>query len=275
MQSTTLVHPLHQLHRYACATFAAAFVLLIAGGLVTSTDSGLAVPDWPLAYGQMFPPMVGGILYEHGHRMIAGVVGLMIAALAIWLWRVEPRPWVRRLGTVALIGVVVQALLGGLTVILLLPPAVSIAHACLAQLVFSSLAGLAVATSPAWQDVAAHPTDAATRVQTALLAAAVFVQLIFGAVIRHTGRGLTLHVAGAVVVLLSVARLMWRLSRQPARDERLWRIVRLLPIAVVAQIGLGLTAWAFGQPVLVATAHVALGAAILALSCMSALWAHR
>ena len=275
MPSAALVHPLHQLHRYACATVGAAFLLLIAGGLVTSTDSGLAVPDWPLSYGKFFPPMVGGILYEHGHRMIAGVVALMIAGLAAWLWRVEPRRWVRRLGAAALGGVIAQALLGGLTVILLLPPAVSITHACLAQLVFCSLAGLALATSPAWHEAAAHPADSATRMQTALLASAVCVQLILGALIRHTGQGLTLHIAGAIMVLLLSAGLAWRVSRKAPRDAGLWRIVRLLPVAVVAQIGLGLSVWAFGRPILLATAHVAFGAAVLALSCISALWAHR
>ena len=82
-------------------TTVATFVLLVAGSLVTSTDSGLAVPDWPLSYGTWMPPMVGGIRYEHGHRMIAGVVGVMIFVLAGWLWRVEPRGWVRRLGLAA------------------------------------------------------------------------------------------------------------------------------------------------------------------------------
>src|SRR3990167_4055149 len=105
------------MHRYAVLSSAAMFLLILAGSLVTSTDSGLAVPDWPLSYGMLFPPMVGGIFYEHGHRMIAGLVGLMIAILAVWLWRVEPRRWVRRLGVSALGAVVVQALLGGLTVL--------------------------------------------------------------------------------------------------------------------------------------------------------------
>src|SRR3990167_2457625 len=124
------------LRRYAQFTAIATFVLLIAGGLVTSTDSGLAVPDWPLSYGMWFPPMVGGIFYEHGHRMIAGVVGLMILGLAAWLWMRETRRWVRVLGYSAAGAVVLQALLGGLTVLLLLPPSVSIAHACLGQGVF-------------------------------------------------------------------------------------------------------------------------------------------
>ena len=78
-------------YHYAVLTAVVTWLLLIAGGLVTSTDSGLAVPDWPLSFGMWFPPMVGGVLYEHGHRMIAAVVGLMILALAVWVARAEPR----------------------------------------------------------------------------------------------------------------------------------------------------------------------------------------
>src|SRR5438093_4990523 len=83
------------LHLFACLTAVATFFLIIAGGLVTSTGSGLAVPDWPLSFGMLFPPMVGGIFYEHGHRMVAGTVALMTLVLAAWLARKEPRRWVR------------------------------------------------------------------------------------------------------------------------------------------------------------------------------------
>ncbi len=114
--------------------------LLIAGALVTSNDAGLSVPDWPLSYGSLLPPMVGGIFYEHGHRMIASFVGLLSIVLAVWLWRVESRRlgerWLRWLGVAALGAVVAQGMLGGITVLFFLPPAVSSAHATLAQLFF-------------------------------------------------------------------------------------------------------------------------------------------
>ena len=87
-----------RLHRFAVFVASATFLLIIAGGLVTSTGSGLAVPDWPLSYGQVFPRMEGGVLFEHGHRMIASAVGVLVVALAIWTSRVETRAWVRRLG---------------------------------------------------------------------------------------------------------------------------------------------------------------------------------
>ena len=131
-------------------------LLIFAGGLVTSTGSGLSVPDWPTTYGWFmltFPleKMVGGIFYEHSHRLIASGVGSLIVVLAVWLWKAEPRAWVRRLGYVALAAVVTQGILGGITVLWFLPDAVSIAHAGLAQLVFCLTVSIALFTSPGWR----------------------------------------------------------------------------------------------------------------------------
>jgi len=114
-------------HRFALAVAIAAAALLAAGGLVTSTGSGLAVPDWPLSFGQVFPPMVGGVLYEHGHRMIASAVGLMTMILMFWFRARERRPAVRWLAYAAFFGVVIQGILGGMTVLMRLPIAVSVA----------------------------------------------------------------------------------------------------------------------------------------------------
>src|SRR5256712_7320116 len=113
-------------HRYTVTSVCATLVLLAAGGLVTSTGSGLAVPDWPLSFGTIFPPMTGGVLFEHGHRLVAAAVGLLTAVLAAWFALREGRSWVRRLAYVAVAAVVAQGLLGGLTVLLRLPPAVSV-----------------------------------------------------------------------------------------------------------------------------------------------------
>ena len=129
------------LHLFAMLVAASTAVLIFAGGMVTSTGSGLAVPDWPNTYGWFmwtFPIQhwVGGIFYEHTHRLIASTVGLLIVILAAWLWRAEPRRWVRRLGYIALAAVITQGLLGGLTVLYYLPDPISIAHASLAQIVF-------------------------------------------------------------------------------------------------------------------------------------------
>ena len=109
----------------ACCTF----LLIIAGGLVTSTDSGLSVPDWPLSYGKVMPPMVGGIFYEHGHRMVATLVGFLTVALVILFLRSEQRSWMRKLSAIALLTVLLQGILGGLTVLFLLPTWISVSHA--------------------------------------------------------------------------------------------------------------------------------------------------
>lgn len=134
---------------YSVIVAASTLVLIFAGGLVTSTGSGLAVPDWPNTYGWFmftFPldKMVGGIYYEHGHRLIASTVGFLILVLAFWLWRVEQRTWVRRLGYLALGAVITQGILGGITVLWFLPDPISISHAGLAQIVFCLTVSIAV-----------------------------------------------------------------------------------------------------------------------------------
>jgi cytochrome c oxidase assembly protein subunit 15 len=129
------------LHRYIKLVALSTLLLIAAGGMVTSTDSGLAVPDWPNTYGQFmfaFPleRMVGGIFYEHGHRMIASTVGFLTIILAVWVWIVEPRRWLRWMGAIALAAVIIQGILGGITVLYLLPAPVSVGHAGLAQIFF-------------------------------------------------------------------------------------------------------------------------------------------
>ena len=176
----------------------AVFLLLVAGALVTSTESGLAVPDWPLSYGKLMPPMVGGILYEHGHRMIAALVSLFVGLEAALLFWGEPRKPVRRLGVVAFGAILAQALLGGLTVLLLLPPAVSSAHAGLAQIVFALTASIAFLCSRTFRsgeiERGVGPADGPALSRafgfTVAAAAAVYVQILLGAVMRHTGAGL-------------------------------------------------------------------------------------
>lgn len=170
------------------------FLLIIAGGLVTSTDSGLAVPDWPLSYGQLMPPMVGGIFYEHGHRMVATFVGLLTVILAFWLWRAEQRKWVRMLGPIALLAVIAQGILGGITVLYLLPTWVSTTHATLAQSFFCLTILLALFTSHSWKSAQTFDAPVGGRTRRLALAASalVLVQLVLGALMRHTGSGLAI-----------------------------------------------------------------------------------
>ena len=188
------------LHRFAKLVAGATFILIFIGGLVTSTDSGLAVPDWPTTYGQFmfsFPlsQMVGGIFYEHGHRMVASVVGMVTVILAVWLWRKEPRVWVKRLGWLALLAVIIQGLLGGLTVLFLLPTAISVSHGALAQIFFCLTICLALFISKEWQQPPAKITDTSCpplQTLTIVTTAAIFTQLILGAVMRHTKSGLAI-----------------------------------------------------------------------------------
>jgi protoheme IX farnesyltransferase len=256
-----------RLHQYAILTASAVFVLVVVGGLVTSTGSGLAVPDWPLSYGTWCPPMVGGILYEHGHRMIAGAVGLLVLALAVWLARAEQRRWVRRLGLAALGAVVLQALLGGLTVLLLLPPQISISHAVLGQSVFVLLVCLAWCTSPGWEAAPPRLTGeraAALRAAGTAVALLAAVQLLLGAIIRHTGYAVAAHLAGAA--LLAAAAVWCAVLARRVRREApsLCRFAGRALWLVGAQLALGLAVFAHRGSVPLRTAHVALGALVLA-----------
>src|SRR5215470_10269770 len=127
------------LSRFSQVLAGCTIVLILAGSLVTSNGAGLSVPDWPTTYGWnmfTFPPSmwVGNILFEHGHRLVASGVGALTIVLVVWLWAAGTPRWLRWLGVAALCAVIAQGLLGGLTVLLFLPPAVSTAHAALAEL---------------------------------------------------------------------------------------------------------------------------------------------
>ena len=273
-------------HRFGVATAGATLALIFVGGLVTSTGSGLSVPDWPLSYGMLMPPMVGGVLYEHSHRMVASLVGFLTLVLAVWTARVESRPGVRRLAWAALAAVVAQGVLGGLTVIYLLPTPVSVAHACLAQTFFCIVIALAYATSREWVAAPAPTIDAAGVRGAALAAAALaYVQLVIGAVMRHIGAGLAIpdfplafgrlvppltsapvlvhfaHRLGAVAVLLAVSFFLVRARR--AGDPRFVRLAAAILGLVVLQIALGATTVLARKAVTPTTLHVATGAAIL------------
>ena len=272
-------------HRFAVLTAVATLVLIFVGGLVTSTGSGLSVPDWPLSYGMLMPPMVGGVFYEHSHRMVAAAVGLLTLILAIWTARVEARRGIRILAWTALAAVVTQGVLGGLTVLFLLPTPLSVAHACLAQTFFCLTIALAYATSR--EGLSASPeADSARLPGTALLATGVvFVQLLLGALMRHIGAGLAIpdfplafgrlvppldstpvivhytHRLGALSVLGSVAWLFVR--ARGSGDRRLARLAALALGLVGLQIGLGGLTVLTQKAALPTTAHVAVGAAVL------------
>lgn len=185
------------LHAYAVFVTVSVLALICSGGLVTSTGTGLAVPDWPTTYGYnmfAFPisRWVGGVLYEHSHRLIASGIGMLTLGLAIALWRVDPRAWMRRLGVAALVAVMLQALLGGLRVIAL-KDQIGIFHACLAQSFFLLIAFIALATSRWWASTAVQSPGAAGLARGfAVAAGLIFVQLAIGATMRHAHAGLAI-----------------------------------------------------------------------------------
>src|SRR5215471_18598440 len=187
------------MHRFAKFVAGFTVLLVLAGSLVTSTDSGLSVPDWPTTYGWnmfTFPPSkwVGGILYEHGHRLIASTVGFLTILLAVWLGISDTRRWMKRLGIAALGAVIAQGVLGGLTVMFFLPPAISTAHAGLAEIFFCLTVAIALFTSPRWIDDLGSSAvdDTLLRRLTAATTALVYVQILIGATMRHTNAGLAI-----------------------------------------------------------------------------------
>lgn len=168
---------------------------MFIGGLVKSTESGLSVPDWPTTYGEnmfLFSPekMVGGIFYEHGHRLSASLVGAMILIQAIWFLFREKRLWVRKCAVITLCVVIIQGILGGLTVKFLLPVWISSAHAVLAQMTLCLTVLLMISTSKSWIKTSLSPAPAKLFYWMAVLTSVVWIQLIIGAVMRHSEAGL-------------------------------------------------------------------------------------
>ncbi len=267
------------LHRYAVLTASTTLLLVTAGALVKSKEAGLAVPDWPLSFGQLMPPMEGGVLYEHGHRMIGALVGLLTVGLAIWLWRSPVPRWLKRLGAAALAAVVVQGVLGGMTVLLKLPPAVSMSHAALAQLFFSATVVIARATSADWQGEPAIVEDTGSpplRVLAWIGPPAIVAQLLLGAAYRHKVLGIIPHIAGALIAgaILFMAGIS---ALGAVGDKPAGRAARRLLWLTGIQIVLGIAAYLSRilldetvQPhpwmVTFTVAHVAVGALVLATS---------
>jgi len=298
------------LHLYALLVAASTALLIFVGGLVTSTGSGLSVPDWPTTYGWFmftFPldKWVGGIFYEHTHRLIASGVGALIVGLALWLWRAEPRRWVRRLGYVALAAVVTQGILGGITVLWFLPDPVSIAHAGLAQLVFCLTISIALFTSPGWERAYARSGEAPFETDRPLQAVAVattgliYLQIIVGATMRHTGAGLAIpdfpwafgrlvpptwntaiaihyaHRVGAVLVcLLALATIGHVLYHHRTRAE-LRRPSLLLAGLLATQVTLGALTVLSRKHHIINSLHVVTGALVLATTLVLTLRACR
>ena len=285
------------LQRFALLVAGATFFLIIAGALVTSHDAGLATADWPLTEGRFLPKveslgintgvnMVGNLFWEHGHRMVATTVGLLTIGLVVFLVLKEKRSWVRRLGWLALLGVVAQGLLGGLTVKLMLPLVVSSAHATLAQLFFCTTVSLAVFTSASWmksRPLIEEQGSLPVRYVCVAAAATIFLQLVIGATLRHSAtwdqplpRDLLLtHIGGAVAVTLLLGGAAWMILRRHGHERFLTGPAKVALSLLVLQLCLGIAAYltrmaspSDPQPlnpmVGITVAHVACGALVFA-----------
>ena len=278
------------LHGFAVFTTGCTFLLIIAGALVTGNDAGLAVPDWPLSYGSLTPPMIGGIFYEHGHRMVASFVGFLTIILAVWLWKRDDRPFVRRLGWIALAVVVTQGIFGGITVLFFLPAPVSVMHACLAQAFFCIVSSLALLTSESWKrgarSVAGDIKGVSMRQLCLWTTALVYGQLVLGAAVRHTKVGLVWHIMGAVLVTFFAVWTVARIYKYYANIAQLFSPAMILAILLAAQLSLGVGSYLVRlasredvQPsalmVTVTTAHVGVGAVVLLVSLVLTLQCRR
>jgi heme a synthase len=173
--------------------------------MVTSKGVGLAVPDWPTTFGYnmfLFPvsKWIGGVLFEHTHRLIASTVGFLTIILAIWLWRIEERPAVKTLGLTAVAAVILQGILGGLRVTML-KDQIGIFHACLAQAFLGLIVLIAVTTTNSWQRLpeslnalGVQVSHRLSSIKTIVIVTtvAIYLQLALGATMRHQHKDLAI-----------------------------------------------------------------------------------
>lgn len=288
---------------YARFVVAATIFLIFVGALVTTKGAGLAVPDWPLSFGQLNPKMVGGVFYEHGHRVVASAVGfltLVLAFVAHFSWQDRTTC---RLSWLALALVIVQGLLGGLTVLMRLPRPVSIAHGCTAQIFLCTLVAIVLYTTPAFRRSAVALVGdraSALRLSGFLAVAAVMAQLLIAATMRHMGAGLVIgdfptslgrwippfdsaeiainftHRVMAIVVLSLLFFFAWRIHREAAHLPRAlgWLSKTMIGL-VLLQIVLGaFTVWS-ARSLIPTSWHVVNGALVLATTFGCWLWVMR
>jgi cytochrome c oxidase assembly protein subunit 15 len=279
-------------HRLAVVLACATFPLLFIGGLVTSKGAGLAVPDWPTTFGYnmfLYPwsKMVGNIFYEHSHRLVAAAVGLLTIALALAFWLQERRHWLRRLGVAALLLVILQGVIGGLRVVLL-EHTLAIVHAAFAQAFFALTVSLAIFTSADWTGEPKDKLvidDGRLRRLCAATTGLIYLQAVWGAVVRHTGERIDAHLFLALLVTLHVIFILLRVMRFHRDLPTLTRPAFLLGALLLLQLMLGVGSYlgkftsmlrlSNGTLVFLATMHLVTGALMLAMSLLLTLRAYR
>lgn len=287
---TSTYHP--GVHRFSVFVVLWTILLFIAGALVTSKDAALSVTDWPTSHGTMVPPLSslqGGDLFEFSHRAVAGGLGIFVLVLAVLLWVKESRVWLRWLGFVAVLGVVVQAILGGQVVIRLLHYWLPVIHACFAQIVFAAVLGIAVFTSKWWVSERPQLEDTGApsiHSMSILNAAVIYVQVILGAGFRHKDIPVWPHIAGAMVVLGVVTWTAVALRKRFGQSRELSKARIFLHAIFGTQFLLGFAAyWSRistadapqPMPVMVTLTviHTVVGAILFAFSVLVALMCYR
>jgi len=280
-------------HRLAVALVGATFVLLVFGGLVTTTGAALAVPDWPTTFGHnmfLYPwsKMVGGVFYEHSHRLLGALVGLLTLTLAIWLWIAEPRRSLRWLGVLAAALVSLQGVLGGLRVVRV-SGTLAVVHGSLAPAFFALTTALGLLTSREWTGaapVSRRGPDSPLRWLALLTTGALYLQIVFGTLVTRRAHGLDGHLAGAAVLSALIPALAARVLSRHAAEPALIRSVTWLGSLLGLQLLLGLGAYigrftGLGLPfpevsaLAVRVAHRLTGAGLLAASVILTLRLHR
>lgn len=286
------------LHLYSILVVITTAVLIGVGGHVNSTGSGLAVPDWPLTYDQnpiTYPlhKWQGGILWEHGHRLLAMVEGLLIFIEMLWIFRVEradSRRWLRVFSLIAFVAVCLQGALGGITVLLGLSTIVSTLHAILAHSLMASAVAMALATSRSWITMEKRSVQVSHTLQKTMLVtvAAAFIQVLLGALVRHTYSGLAIqdfplafgqvfpplptvgialhyfHRVGAVIVTILIFTQSIRILRHSRELPMLKFPALLLMGLVVVQVTLGAFVIWTQEHIVINTLHVFCGTGVLA-----------
>ncbi len=299
-------------HRFALVAVAATALLLIAGGLVTGSEAGLSVPDWPRSFGyNMFllplSRMTGAIYFEHAHRLYGSLVGLTTIALAIHLWIADRRRFVRWLAIIAVVAVVAQGALGGYRVALAksaqtttgiaiatpehetqISTVLRVVHGVFAQIFFAFMFSLAAVCSTTFRrtHAALRPTAVTDRQLSLALVALLLVQLVLGALLRHLHIGALIHITVASAVALLAMACGFRALGMHGDIGPLKKLGIAILALVGLQVALGITAFvAIGMnqdpatpstlEMLITTAHQFNGALLLAIAAEYALFAHR
>ena len=277
---TTTYNP--GIHRFAKFVVAWTVLLFIAGALVTSNNAALSVPDWPKSFGTWFPSLrqlAGGAFFEHSHRVIAGGLAVFTLVLAILIWVKEHRRWLRWFGVIAVLGVAVQAVLGGEVVRQLLQYWLPVIHACFAQMVFAAVLGIAVFTSKWWISERPRLVDSGTPSIHNLAivnAAVIFLQVVLGAGFRHSEIPVWPHMVGALAVLGTMIWTAAALRKRFGASRELSRARALLHSIFGVQFLLGFGAYwarlesektgATSATVLLTVTHTVVGALLFAFS---------